>query len=64
MRRKLTKKDFKVSLILSAITSVILFSSYFLIDELKQSQTFVAILVFNTIISIVISIAEYRELYN
>lgn len=64
MRRKLTKKDFKISLILSAITSVILFSSYFLIDELKQSQTFVAILVFNTIISIVISIAEYRELYN
>ena len=64
MRRKLTKKDFKVILILSAITSVILFSSYFLIDELKQSQTFVAILVFNTIISIVISIAEYRELYN
>ena len=64
MRRKLTKKDFKISLILSAITSVILFSSYVLIDELKQSQTFVAILVFNTIISIVISIAEYRELYN
>jgi hypothetical protein len=63
MKRRLTKKDFKIGLICSITTSLVLFSALFLIDELRQSKTYIALLLFNTIISLVISIEEYRELY-
>ena len=63
MSRKVTKKDFKLGLIFSTLTSLVLFFAFFLIDELRESTAFIVILILNTFSSVVTSILNYRELY-